>query len=324
MHLVPLIALLAGAASGGLYVYGLTLTITGVFLLLLAPLPLWLAGLGWGATAAGLGGAVGAIGVLLVAGPMIGSMYALVLAIPAVILVNLAMAQHRDPAREAWFPANALVSALVVIGLVQALIAALALSATDAGLVGTVRDNLVTVFGAYVTEDSGEGSGAVIDQWDSLVLGALIAVTMLAQVGTAALAQGLLAAFQKAARPSPSFWALRVGDWTRVLFVPLLIAVVALDATGIAAQNGPGGFFQFLGMAFVLVLGVGFLLQGLAVMHALTRGMRTQPLVLGGVYLVALTFQPFGSALFALIGFFDRWGNFRERFGVGDDADMED
>ena len=39
----------------------------------------------------------------------------------------LAMAQHRDPGTEAWFPANALVSALVVIGLVQALIAALAL-----------------------------------------------------------------------------------------------------------------------------------------------------------------------------------------------------
>ena len=51
---------------------------------------------------------------------------------------------------------------------------------------------------------------------------------MLAQVGTAALAQGLLAAFQKAARPSPSFWALRVGDWTRVLFVPLLMYIGSL------------------------------------------------------------------------------------------------
>jgi len=324
MHLVPLIALLAGAASAGLYVYGLTLTITGVFLLLLAPLPLWLAGLGWGSTAAGLAGVVGAIAVLLLSDPMIGTMYAVMLAIPTAILAHLAVARHKEPGSEKWFPANALISALVVVGLIQALIAALALAATDAGLVGTVRGNLVTVFGAYVTEDSGAGSGAVIDQWDSLVLGALIALTMMAQAGTGALAQGLLAAANKALRPSPSFWALRVGDWTRVLIVPLLIAVVVLDATGMAADGGSGGFFQFLGMAFVLVLGVGFLLQGLAVMHALTRGMRIQPLVLAGVYLVALVFQPFGSALFALIGFFDRWGNFRERFGVETDADMED
>ncbi len=324
MHLVPLIALLAGAASAGLYVYGLTLTITGVFLLLLAPLPLWLAGLGWGATAAGLSGAVGAIAVLLLSDPLIGTMYALVLAIPTAVLAHLAVARHKDAESERWFPANALLGALVLIGLIQALAAGLALAATDAGLVGTVRDNLTVLFGAYVTEDTGEGSGALIDQWDSLVLGALIAVTMVAQAGTGALAQGLLSAANKALRPSPSFWAMRVGDWTRVLLVPLLIAVVALDASGAAADGGSGGFFQFLGMAFVLVLGVGFLLQGLAVMHALTRGMRAQPLVLAGVYFVVLAFQPFGAALFALIGFFDRWGNFRERFGVEDDAGMED
>jgi hypothetical protein len=324
MHLVPLIALLAGAASAGLYVYGLTLTITGVFLLLLAPLPLWLAGLGWGSTAAGLAGAVGAIAVLLLSDPLIGTMYAVVLAIPTAILAHLAVARHKDTDSERWFPANALLGALVMIGLIQALAAGLALSATDAGLVGTVRDNLTLIFGAYVTEDSGEGSGALIDQWDSLVLGAMIAVTMVAQAGTGALAQGLLSAANKAIRPSPAFWALRVGDWTRALMVLLLIAVVTLDATGVAADGASGGFFQFLGMAFVLVLGVGFLLQGLAVMHALTRGMRAQPLVLAGVYFVVLAFQPFGAALFALIGFFDRWGNFRERFGVEDDAGMED
>lgn len=324
MHLVPLIALLAGAASAGLYVYGLTLTITGVFLLLLAPLPLWLAGLGWGATAGGLAGAVGAIAVLLVADPLIGSMYAAVLAIPTAILVHLAMARHADTSTERWFPANALLSALVLVGLAQALIAALALAATDAGLVGTVRDNLARVFGAFVTEDSGAGSGAVIDQWDSLVLGALIAVTMLSQAGTAALAQGLLAAANRKLRPTPTFWSMRVGDWTRVAMVLFLVVAVALDATGAAADGGSGGFFQFLGMAFVLVLGVGFLLQGLAVMHALTRGMRAQPFVLAGAYFVALVFQPFGAALFALVGFFDRWGDFRERFGVEDDTDKED
>ena len=324
MHLVPLIALLAGAASAGLYVYGLTLTITGVFLLLLAPLPLWLAGLGWGSTAAGLAGAVGAIAVLLLSDPLIGTMYAVVLAIPTAILAHLAVARHKDTDSERWFPANALLGALVMIGLIQALAAGLALSATDAGLVGTVRDNLTLIFGAYVTEDSGEGSGALIDQWDSLVLGAMIAVTMVAQAGTGALAQGLLSAANKAIRPSPAFWALRVGDWTRALMVLLLIAVVTLDATGVAADGASGGFFQFLGMAFVLVLGVGFLLQGLAVMHALTRGIRAQPLVLTGVYFVALVMQPLGAPLMALIGLFDRWGNFRERFGIDDDADMED
>ena len=69
---------------------------------------------------------------------------------------------------------------------------------------------------------------------------------------------------------------------------------------------------------------VGFLLQGLAVLHALTRGMGAQPFILAGSYMVVLVFQPFGVMVFAAIGFADRWANFRERFGVDLDATMED
>jgi len=321
MHLAPLIGLLAGILSAGLYIYGLTLTASSVFMMLLAPLPLWLAGLGWGPLAAGIAGATGAIGGLLVTDPMIASLYVAAFAIPVAVLCQLALARRADGGRESWFPANALLGSLVAVGLVQALVAALALSLTEAGLAGTVRENMIAVLGAFATEETA-GSEAVVDQWDSLVLGLLVGTVMVAQAATAALAQGLLSASGRKQRPTPAFWALRLGDWTRVLMVPLLAAVVVADLAGSGAA-GRGAFLLFLGKAFVLVLGVGFLVQGLAVMHALTRGMRVQPLVLAGVYFVALAMQPFGSALLALIGFFDRWGNFRERFGV-EDADMED
>jgi hypothetical protein len=324
MPLAPLIGLVAGAVSAGLYLYGLTLTITSMFVLLLAPLPLWIAGLGWGATAAGLAGAVGAIVTLLVGDPLIASVYAGAFAIPTAILAHLAVAKKTEGGEDRWFPRNALLGALIAIGLVQALVVALVLASSDRGLVGTVRDNLSVLLGAYGTETAAEGTDSLVDQWDSLVLGLIVAVLMVAQAGTGALAQGLLAAAGARLRPTPAFWALRAGDWMRWSIVPLLVLAVALDATGAAADGGIGGFVQFLAMAFVLALGVGFLLQGLAVMHALTRGMRAQPFILAGVYFIALAMQPFGTALFALIGFFDRWGNFRERFGIEGGADMED
>jgi len=324
MFLAPMIGLVAGAVSAGLYVYGLSLTITSMFVLLLAPLPLWIAGLGWGVTAVGLAGAAGAIVTLLIGDPLMASIYAGAFAIPTAILANLAVAKKTVDGEDHWFPRNALVGALIVTGLVQALVVALVLATTDLGLVGTMRDNLSALLGAFGTETAAAGTDSVVDQWDSLVLGLIVVVVMLALAGTGALAQGLLAAANAKLRPTPAFWALKVGDWTRWLMVPLLALALALDATGAAAGGGLGGFAQFLAMAFVLALGVGFLLQGLAVMHALTRGMRTQPLVLAGVYFIALAMQPFGTALFALIGFFDRWGNFRERFGAADGDDMED
>lgn len=324
MPLAPLIGLVAGAVSAGLYVYGLSLTITSMFVLLLAPLPLWIAGLGWGATAAGLAGATGAIVTLLVFDPLGASIYAGAFAIPTAILAHLAVAKRTVDGEDRWFPRDALLGALVVTGLVQALLVALVLATSDQGLVGTVRDNLAGLLGAYGTESAAGGTGSLVDQWDALVLGLIVAVLMVAQAGTGALAQGLLAAAGKRLRPTPGFWALRAGDWMRWLIVPLLVLAVALDATGAAANDGIGGFAQFLAMAFVLALGVGFLLQGLAVMHGLTRGMRAQPFVLAGVYFIALAMQPFGTALFALIGFFDRWGNFRERFGADGGDDMED
>ena len=52
--------------------------------------------------------------------------------------------------------------------------------------------------------------------------------------------------------------------------------------------------------------------------------MRTQVLVLAGAYFVVLAFSPFGPAAFATVGFAERWGNFRERFGAELDAGMED
>ena len=318
----PAVALAAGAVSAGIYVWGLSLTISGVFLLLLTPLPLWLAGLGRSAFAAGLAGVAATTAVMLAAGPFPAAMYAALFAIPTVVLAHLAMQRRGRGGDTGWFPGHGLLGALLAIGLVQALCAALALAATEAGFVGSVRDNLVAVFRLFDRETAAPDAGALADRWGPLVLGSILAAVLVAQGATGALAQGLLVRFGRALRPTPPFRRLSAAGWTHAPALALLAAVLALDATGAAGDGG--AFALYLAMAFLLVLGVGFLLQGLAVMHALTHGLRFRPLLLSGVYAVVLVMQPFGAGLFATIGFLDRWGNFRARFGADIDADEED
>ena len=221
-----------------------------------------------------------------------------------------------------WFPLDAMLQVLVVIGLLDVLLVAILLGLSEDGLVRTIQYNLELLVGALYAESEPAEYAGIVSQWDSLVLGAVIAAVMTSLACCGALAQGLLVNTGRNLRPSPSFWRLAMPTWAVILgLLSLLIAFLVEDILG----SEPWVLFlAYVTTGFTLVFIVGFLLQGLAVMHGMTRGLSFQFLILTAVYMIVIVFQPFGALTFAAIGLADRWGNFRERFGPGTDPEMED
>ena len=326
---IPLVALVAGFSSAALYVVGLGGSVWGVFLVLISPLPIYIAGLKWGSLAAGAAGVFAVMAAVVAGDLLLASVFSVAFMMPAFFLTHLAIrpvgGDGDDPV---WPGATRLTLALMAVGLLEVAVAALAISMTEAGLPGTVRSNLSLLAESLYGARSSHGPDAVtdvvdlVDFWDSLVLGCILAVVLAAHVAMGALAQGLVSGGATPLRPSPAFGRLRLPAWPSVAALLLAATVLGLDALE-GDRVGTAGFLIHVLTGFLLVLCVGFLLQGLAVLHALTRGMGAQPFILAGSYMAVLVFQPFGAMAFAAVGFAECWANFRERFGVGDDAATE-
>ncbi len=319
---VPLVAMVAALASGLLFVFGLTSSFWGLFVTLCSPLPIYLAGLGWGSLASGFAGVLAVTGVLMFVDPVMTSIYSVGFVIPAFILSHLAIqpagGSGDDPR---WRSSSGLATAFLVVGMLEVTLLTAAAALSAEGLAGSVRGNLAVVAG-WLDSGTGDAAGAVaelVDFWDSLALGSLVGGIMLAHAVMGALAQGLLVSLARPWRPSPAFWQLRLPAWPSVAAIVLAAAAFGIDQAAGDREALPA-FLVYLMSGLVLVLGTGFLLQGLAVLHALTRGMGMQPVILMGSYAVVLLFQPFGVMVFAAVGFAECWAGFRERFGVADDA----
>ena len=313
--------MVAAFASGLLFVFGLTSSFWGLFLIVCSPLPIYLAGLGWGSLASGFAGVLAIVCVMVFLDPVMTSIYSVGFVIPAFILTHLAI-QPVDGSEDnpIWLTSSALARAFLVVGLLEITVATSAVAMTEAGLAGTIRGNLSEVTGWFEGggDETGQAVAELVDFWDSLVLGALVGGIMISHVVMGALAQGLLVSLAKPMRSSPVFWQLRLPAWPSIAAVVVATAALGIDA--LAGDRGADlpAFLVYLLTGLVLVLCTGFLLQGLAVLHALTRGMGMQPLILMGSYVVVLVFLPFGAMAFAAVGFAECWAGFRERFGVAD------
>lgn len=323
-------AVLAGLSSSAFYLVGLSHSLWGLFLMLCCALPLYIAGAGWGSRASGLAGVLAVAVAMALGDPLAASIFSVIFVIPAFVLTHIAT----QPAGETgegpvWLPVSPLIRALVAIGLIQVGLAALVLSFTDAGLIGTVRGNLARMTESLYGVRGGHGGdaadavAALVDFWDSMVLGTILAAVLISHAAMGALAQGLVVAAGTPRRPTPSFWRLRLPGWMSVAALVLAAAVFGLDVLA-GDREGLAGFLIHLLTGFLLVLCTGFLLQGLAVLHALTRGMGAQPLILVVTYAVVIMFQPFGAMAFVAIGLAEHWAGFRERFGVTSDVAVED
>lgn len=272
---------LLGAAGAALYLAVLTGSPGSLILVYLAQLPLFAAGL-WLGVGAAATAALTASAVLLAASDFVAAaLFAGLYAAPVVVLVRQALLARKGPGGAIeWYPPGLLAAWLTGLGL-AAFAAALLLAGGPDGIEAMLRGALAPAVGHFADE-TGAGRDALIDALVLVVPGVAAASWMVMTASNATLAQGVLARFGAAWRPSPDLAALSLPMW-----IPGLLAVAALAA----AVGGPGWFLgvnmRFLGVNVMILLMIPFCLAGLAVLHTLARRLARPQVPLVAFYVLA-------------------------------------
>ena len=125
------------------------------------------------------------------------------------------------------------------------------------------------------------------------------------------LAQGALAGFGWARRPSPSLAVFAVPWWT---LLPLAIAIAAAT---LGRDLPRGEEIAFAGSNLVVILAMPFLFQGLGVLHALAARSSKRTWLLAGVYGAVLIFG-WPIPLIVALGVIEQWVGLRRRYATTD------
>lgn len=295
--------LTAAVACGGLaasfYLAATFGTAGAMVLVYMTQLPLFIAGLWLGTSAAALAGLTGTT-VLLLTSDLLGAAVFLALdAAPVVVLVRQALLARRLPDGSiAWYPPGRLTAWLTGLAL-AGLAAALLLFGGPSGLQATMREIVGEVV-ARLTGAPAPNRGNVVAAVAAIMPGVVAASWMATTIVNAVLAQGVLARFGGNWRPAPDFVGLALPRW--------LPAVVALAAVAAFFAGAP----RFIGINVLLALSVPFCLAGLAVLHAAARRMAQPGIALLCFYTVAALFGwPF--LMIAVLGLLESWLGLRRR-----------
>lgn len=302
---------LGAAAAGGLISALLYLLVSaggmgGLVLAYLAPLPVFAAGFGYGRNAVVIAGLVGGAATAALSGNGFTVLaYVLTVGLPVVITVRSAILvrEGQDGAPE-WFPPGRLLirqAGLAIAGFLAAVVLA---SGEPGGLEGILR-GLMSELGRKLAE-----ADAGLDQelslvWVSSIVPGLTGVSWLVMmVLNGLLAQGVLARFGAAIRPTPRFVDIALPRWTDIAFALCVAGAFLPDPIGFAALNP------------ALILGALFGFTGLATVHAFARTKRSGRALLVTFYVVVFLLG-WPILLVIGLGLIEQWMGLRRRWSAG-------
>jgi hypothetical protein len=290
-------------------------------LMFITPLPIALAGLGWGWRSAAVAGAVGSAIVLVVSSPAVGGAFALTQAAPMVLLTYLALlarpvaesgvadANAEESAVE-WYPAGRLVIWSAVLA------GAMAISVLM--LVGGDLDTLRKALAEFVKSaieaglPTGDGtaqlSEAEVASLSEIALSVLPAASamswMTSLVFNLWLAGRVTLASGQLGRPWPDLAAITYPRGTPLAFGLMLFATTLSGYPGLAASAFAGGLF------------VAYLMLGLAIVHYTTRGQTWRPFALWLLYGALFVVNIWIGIVIAMLGLAETVLNLRARSGA--------
>jgi len=315
MNNPAVIGAIAGLVSALLFVSKASATMLALLFFPIVPLPLMIAGFGWGIQAGLIGLLSGAIvsATLGLAGIV---QYTLVFAGPAVLLIYLALLSRPDPQPAAgepariWYPPGHLIAwtALLAGAIGAGLAIVLAFGAGgdyEAGVRQTVEQGFLPAL-REATEES--LSKEQIDQF-------IATATVVLPAGTATLwlivmlvnmwLGGKIALFSgRLIRPWPTFSEMQYPRFLSVAFLLALVGTMLAGLTSAVASAFTGAFIM------------AYLLLGLVVIHVITRGSRFQPVLLVLLY-VGIVVVGWIGLIVALLGIAEPLIRLRERVAQG-------
>jgi hypothetical protein len=309
MPIAVLIGLGAGLVSAVLFASASSGTALGVLVLFfLSPLPVAIAGLGWGWMAALIAAVVGCLLIGVIGAGRAALFHAVALGAPAAVMTYLAMLNRPldegDGAVE-WYPIGNLVAWTALwAGCLAA--AALLSTATD---VDTLRRALRATFEQFLTS-GGTLPGPSLDQSQLGVFVELMVMSFAGAIATLWMGVAILNLWAagrvtqisgQLQRPWPDLAAIELPRRLPIAFAVAVLATFLPGMAGLVAS----GFASAILFAYMLV--------GLAIVHRLTDGMAIRPLLLGTVYASLLFLSPFSNLLLALAGIAEPYSPLRRR-----------
>jgi predicted membrane protein DUF2232 len=305
----------AGLVSAALFASAATATALAGVLFYLAPLPLCLAGLGWGGMAVLVSALTGTVVVAAALGPATAAIFALSVAAPTALLVHLALLSRPVATPQGqvvgaleWYPPGRLVgwAALIAGLLAGALVLILGYDQE------TYRDSIREILNHSALKEL-DRDGTLFTEENIARLSSMIARALPAAFAIIWLtitlfnlwmAGVIVDASGRALRPWPNLQALELPNAFLLVFAGALAASFLPGLPGLLAT----------GLAGALLF--AYVLQGLAVLHVYSRGVPLRSLLLATVY-IGILLLGWVAVIVAIVGLAEPLLGLRQRPGPG-------
>ncbi|TCR62680.1 DUF2232 domain-containing protein [Bosea sp. BK604] len=305
--MLPIVGIGAGLVSALLFAVVITGSPLAVLLYSAAPLPIFIAALGWnhraGLVAMAAGAVAGAVALSLPA----GLNFALIVALPAWWIAYLALLARGDGnGTTEWYPLGHLLVWIAATAALTTVGSALVMTTdydTYRSVIARVIENLLNemVRGQLITLTPDANLSELAQRLAPAVpvgIGASFVTTLVANLWLAAKAVQVSG---RLPRPWPFIPATTVPR--RALFL-LAAALVTISF---------GGFIGVAGAALTGALLAVFMFSGLALIHDLTRGKPWRAPALIAVYVALIVMQALLTPLLTLVGMADSLFGLRKR-----------
>jgi hypothetical protein len=312
----------AGLAAALLFAVMAKGTLLAMALAYLAPLPIVIATLGWGLDMGALAAAIASVGAAIVVDPLSGGLFAVSIGLPAWLLSFLGLLRRgrlypfypfasAKTDDKTWFPIGGIVAAAALIG---AIVGAGALA------------SLVLVYGGYQKGVDALAAELVPDLKDALddamMLPRGVSVeefaALIVRLSSPAMVAGttclMLCANLYAGARAVQLSQRLTRPWSNLpeaLVLPPLLGIGLIACFGLAlALPGSASHAAWIGVGS---LGCAYVIQGLAVIHCLSRGLPARTPMLVALYLVCVVVVPLSLPVLALVGLVESLLSLRAR-----------
>ena len=313
MNATIFMALAAGLTSALMFASVISGALFSLLLCYLAPLPLLVAGLGWGPLGAAIGGILASVALAAIFGVPYGLAFALVVALPAWWLGHLVLLGRPvaggEPSTEAvlsgepdleWYPVGRILLWIAGFATVSTIAALLTLGLDAASITSVLRRGLHRLFdvsGVAANEDVER----VIDMLVAIAPPAGASVALATTTLNLWLATKITETSGRLRRPWPDLRSTTLPPMT----LAALCVAIAFCFTG--------GMLAIVASIVLATLMMVYAFIGFAVLHIVTLRLRSRPFWLSITYTIVVVFS-WPILLFVALGIADALFDFRRRY----------
>jgi hypothetical protein len=307
---VHMLAFLGGCISGVAFNQLFQGGWLGIMLAYLNPLLLYVAALAGGRQAAITATAFGCIAVLLQMGAEATALYALLFAVPAMVI---ARASHIKLAGE-WLNAGGVLLVALSIGVLLLVLTAIWLSMGDgvAKALDTVASTYKVVLMQMNSNITDEQATEAMGMFTAMLPSFIVVSWFVVHILNIGMAHWILASANKALRPSYDLSNLALPNYVSIIFLLAVAGAFVLDSGAAVILN-----------AMASLLGLALMAIGLIILHQMIEFWcrrrqwdGTRRAVVFALYYVVMMIVQIPLVLAAAVGLADPWSQFRKKLNL--------